>query len=154
MAHLTAESLFERYLWPLYPDDAKADLARARRVDANPGDNPAILAHLDDAARVFESMAPALFGADDPRLDRTDASVHRLSRALTAGRRDAWAARGEPGTADSELFNVIVHGAAYVESLRRGGAQGAGARGGRCGRASSRSSRAQASPTWRCCSGS
>jgi hypothetical protein len=114
MTAFTAESLFERYLWPLYPDDARQDLARARTTDANPAANPGIVAHLGDAARVFEAMAPALFGKDDPKLDRTDASVHRLSRALTRARRDAWASRGVVGTADNELFNVIVHGAAYV----------------------------------------
>ena len=111
---LTAETLFERYLWPLYPDDARRDLALARTTDANPAENPAVLAHLEDAARVFESMAPGLFGKDDPRLDRSDASVHRLSVALTPARRDTWASRGEAGTADNELFNVILHAAAYV----------------------------------------
>ncbi|MDP9002339.1 MAG: hypothetical protein M3O46_19785, partial [Myxococcota bacterium] len=59
--------------------------------------------------------AGRLFGAD-LALDRSDASVHRLSVALTPERRDAWAARGAAGTADSELFNVVVHGAAYVGS--------------------------------------
>jgi hypothetical protein len=114
MATLTAESLFERYLWPLYPEDAKKDLALARSTDANPAGNTAILGHLSDAARVFESMAPALFGSSGLVLDRTDASVHRLSKELTFERRDAWARRGEAGTADNELFNVIVHCAAYV----------------------------------------
>jgi hypothetical protein len=114
MPHVTAETLFERYLWPLYPEDARGDLERARTVDANPAGNPSVRAHLDEAARVFASMAPALFGTDDPRLDFTDASVHRLSVALTPARRDVWAGRGEPGTADNELFNVIVHGAAYI----------------------------------------
>ena len=57
--------------------------------------------------------APALFGAD-LALDRSDESVHRLSAALTTDRRDRWAARGAPGTADNALFNVVVHGAAYV----------------------------------------
>lgn len=114
MPLVTAESLFERFLWPLYPPHAREDLARARSVDANPAGNPGILAHLGDAARIFEAMAPALFGTDDPRLDRTDASVHRLSRAMTGARRDAWASRGAAGTPDSELFNVLVHSAAYV----------------------------------------
>ena len=124
MASLTAEALFERFLWPLYPPDAKEDLARARTVDANPVGNPALLAHIDDAAGVFEKMAVGLFGKDDPRLDRTDASVHRLSVLLTTERRDAWAGRGEPGTADNELFNVAVHAALYVGAcvaLQHGG---------------------------------
>ena len=37
-----------------------------------------------------------------------------MSAALTAERRDRWAARGAAGTADNALFNVVVHGAAYV----------------------------------------
>jgi hypothetical protein len=114
MAHLSAEALFERYLFPLYPDDAARDLALARRTDANPAGNPALMAHLDDAARVFERMAGGVFTGDDLRLDRTDASVHRLSRSLTTARRDEWARRGEAGTADSELFNVVIHAAAYL----------------------------------------
>jgi len=109
---VTAESLFARYFWPLYPPDAR-DLAAARRTDANPGNNPTVLEHLDDAARVFEKMAPAIFG-EDLGLDRSDASVHRLSRAITRERRDVWASRGASGTAECELFNVVVHGAAYV----------------------------------------
>src|SRR5271170_1967352 len=102
---LTAEALFERYLWPVYPEDARADLARARTLDVNPAGNPDVVAHLDDAARVFARMAPGLFGDADPRLDLTDASVHRLSVLLTAARRDLWASRGASGTAGNELFN-------------------------------------------------
>jgi hypothetical protein len=114
MALVTAETLFERYLWPLYPEDARRDLDQARTTDVNPANNPSVVAHLDEAARVFAAMAPGLFGKDDPRLDRTGASVHRLSVVLTPDRRDAWASRGEAGTADNELFNVFVHGAAYL----------------------------------------
>jgi hypothetical protein len=106
----TAEALFRAYLWPLYPPDARDDLATARATDANPAGNPAVLAHLDEAARVFAAH-PEL---RDANLDFTDASVHRLSALLTRERRDAWAARGDAGTPASELFNVIVHGAAYV----------------------------------------
>ena len=109
---VTAESLFRSHFWPLYPEDAR-DLPAVRRTDANPANNPAVLQHLEEAATIFERMAPALLGAD-VGLDRTDASVHRLSRALTRERRDAWAAHGAAGTADSELFNVVIHGAAYV----------------------------------------
>jgi hypothetical protein len=114
MAAVTAESLFETFFWPVYPTDAKVDLERSRKADANPAKNPALFAHIEEAASVFERMAPQLFGDDDPRLDRSDASVHRLSRALTRARRDAWASRGGAPTVESELFNVVVHGAAYV----------------------------------------
>jgi hypothetical protein len=110
---ITAESLFARHFWPLYPADARDDLARARRTDANPGNNPRVLSHLDDAARGFVANARALFG-EDLALDGSDASVHRLSGALTTERRDAWAELGRAGTAESALFNAVVHGAAYV----------------------------------------
>jgi hypothetical protein len=109
----TADALFRAYFLPLYPPDAQADLARARATDANPAANPTIVAHLDDAARVFVEHAPRLFSAP-LTLDFTDASVHRLSAALTRELRDRWAASGEPGTPGSELFNVVVHGAAYI----------------------------------------
>jgi hypothetical protein len=109
----TADALFVAYFLPLYPPDARADLAAARRTDANPAGNPAITAHLDEAAEVFARQAPELLGTSAP-LDFTDESVHRLSAALTAERRDGWATKGKPGTPESELFNVVVHGAAYV----------------------------------------
>ena len=114
MPPVTAESLFEAYFWPLYPEDVRKDLGRARATDANPAGNPALFAHVEDAASVFERMAPKLFAGEDPGLDRSDASVHRLSRVLTRERRDAWSTHGPPGSPESELFNVIVHGAAYV----------------------------------------
>jgi hypothetical protein len=114
---VNAEELFVRFFLPLYPPDARsvADLARARATDANPGGNRFIVAHLDDAADRFTTSARELFDVD-LALDRSDASVHRLSAALTGERRDAWAARGAAGSADNVLFNVAVHGAAYVGS--------------------------------------
>ncbi len=121
---VTAESLFRAFFLPLYPEDARADLSRARATDANPAGSSAILGHLDEAASVFEAAAGRMFDAD-VLLDRTDASIHRLSRAITPERRDAWARSGAPGSADSELFNVVVHGSAYVGAcivLRHGGA--------------------------------
>jgi hypothetical protein len=107
------EELFSLYFLPLYPPDSRADLARARATDANPGRNAALFAHLGEAADRFVANAPALFG-EDLRLDGTDASVHRLSAALTLERRDRWAAQGAAGAANNALFNVVVHGAAYV----------------------------------------
>ncbi len=113
---VTAESLFRDVFLPLYPEDAKGDLGRVRTDDANPANNPAILAHLDDAAIVFAKNAPVLVGATDEnlRLDFTDASVHRLSAALTGALRDRLLGNGAKGTADNALFNFVVHGAAYV----------------------------------------
>lgn len=109
----TAEELFSTHFWPLYPPEAKADLVRARTTDQNPGKNPAVLDHLFHAAEVFAERGQALFD-DDLGLDFSDASVHRLSAALTPERRDRWIARGAAGTPENELFNVVVHGAAYV----------------------------------------
>jgi hypothetical protein len=108
-----AEELFVRYFLGPYPADARADLAHARSTDANPANNGAILAHLDEAATRFAANAATIFGAD-LALDRSDASVHRLSAALTRDRRDRWASEGQAGTAENTLFNVVVHGAAYV----------------------------------------
>jgi hypothetical protein len=108
-----AEQLFVRFFLPLYPPDARASLARTRAEDANPAGNPSLLAHLSDAADGFVGNARALFG-EDLGLDGSDASVHRLSAALTRERRDAWGAQGAPGTAENVLFNVVAHGAAYV----------------------------------------
>lgn len=110
---MDAEDLFRRYFLPLYPADAREDLVRSRSLDVNPGGNQGILMHLNDAAQRFAGNAMALFGAD-LRLDRSDASVHRLGAALTLARRDAWAGSGDPGTTDNLLFNTVVHGAAYV----------------------------------------
>ncbi len=116
---MDAEELFVRFFLPVYPADveagvgAAATVARLRATEANPGNNPSILAHLDDAALRFVANAGALFGAD-LALDRSDESVHRLSAALTVERRDAWASAGRAGTAENLLFNAVVHGASYV----------------------------------------
>lgn len=114
---VSAESLFRDHFLHLYPDDAKGDLARARKVDANPAKNPSILAHLGEAAERFAENAALALGMKDEELalDFTDASVHRLSAALTKERRDrlvAGAAQDAGG--ESELFSFVVHGAAYV----------------------------------------
>jgi hypothetical protein len=112
----TAESLFREWFLPLYPEDAKSDLGRARSVDANPANNLVVLSHLDDAAAVFAENAPVALGlpAAELALDYTDASVHRLSAALTVAQRDRLMAIGAKGTADNALFNLVVHGASYV----------------------------------------
>jgi hypothetical protein len=96
---VTPESLFERFFLPLYPADARADLAAARKTDANPAGNPSIFRHLREAAEIF---------ANKNALDFSDASVHRLSATIDAAKRDEWASR------ENELFNVVVHGSAYL----------------------------------------
>jgi hypothetical protein len=108
-----AEEIFTRFFLPLYPADARLDLARARTLDANPGRNPAVERHLDDAAGHFIANANALFETE-LNLDRSDESVHRLSAQLTRARRDAWIVAGPAGSAENRLFNVVVHGAAYL----------------------------------------
>src|SRR5690606_27451989 len=103
----TAEALFRDVFLPLYPEDAKSDLGRARSTDANPANNPSILAQLAEIADTFVAVAPTALGAPDLALDYSDASVHRLSALLTPDRRDALIEKGELG-------NVVIHGAAYV----------------------------------------
>ena len=110
---ITAESLLTEVFLPLYPPEAAADLAAARVTDANPGSNPAFPEHLADAARVFAGMSHGVFGRD-LGLDFSGASVHRLGAAMNRAWRDALVAKGGLGAADCELFNVVVHGAAYV----------------------------------------
>lgn len=113
---MTAETLFREFFLPLYPEEARRDLGRARTEDRNPAGNPNILAQLDDAARTFASVAPLALGVPEAELglDFSDASVHRLSRALTPERRERLAGEGARGTAESAFFNFVVHGAAYV----------------------------------------
>jgi hypothetical protein len=111
----TAERLFERYFWPLYPDDTKRDLGRARTVDANPAGNVHILRSFDEVAETFVGMAESAFGTKDLSLDGSDASVHRLSAALDRERRDRWTRERGPDGA-SLLTHVVVHGAVYVGS--------------------------------------
>jgi hypothetical protein len=113
---LTAETLFREWFLPLYPEDARSDLGRARSTDVNPANNPAVVAHLDDAAAIFAANAPVALGlpAEQLGLDYSDASVHRLSAALTVAQRDRLLAMGAKGTADNALFNLVVHGASYI----------------------------------------
>lgn len=120
---LTAAKLFERFFAPAYPEDALADLERARATDANPAGNPSILAQIDHAAEVFARLAPMAFGAPDLALDYSDASVHRLGAALTRERRDRWIEEaspqggtggGPPGRPASMLVTIVTHGALYV----------------------------------------
>jgi hypothetical protein len=118
----SAEEIFRRVFAPLYPPDALENLALARTTDANPANNPHVLAHLDEAAEIFAANAKELFG-EDLALDFSDASVHRLGAAITRARRDAWLARPDVGTADSPVVHLVVHGTAYVGAcaIRGGG---------------------------------
>jgi hypothetical protein len=110
---LTPLRLFERYFWSLYPEDVRADLARARATDANPAGNPHILRSLDEIAETFVRLAPSAFAEADLGLDGSDASVHRLAMAIDRDKRDRWAAERGPDGAPL-LTHIVVHGAVYV----------------------------------------
>ena len=109
----SAQTLFERFFLPLYPEDARGDLARAPPTHPNPAQNPRILAELDAIADVFARLAPPALGAPDLVLDRSDASVHRLGALLTRERRDAWLAPDAAGGLPA-IVNLVTHGAVYV----------------------------------------
>jgi hypothetical protein len=108
----TAQTIFERYFLPLYPPDSRANLDAARTTDANPGDNPSILAQIGDIARTFAELAPAAFDEPGLALDLSDASVHRLGVLLTAEVRDRWLKM--PSDGPPLLAQVVIHGAIYV----------------------------------------
>jgi hypothetical protein len=116
MAELTTDKLFSRYFLPLYPEDARTSLeglAQARSTDANPGQNPAVLARAEEAALAFSKLAPAAFDAPSLALDFTDESVHRMGALLTRERRDAWLT--DPGAGElPTIVNMAIHGALYV----------------------------------------
>ncbi len=121
---VTAQSLFQTYFSPLYPIDCR-DLERVRSLDVNPARNPSLVRNLDEAADVFVKLAAPTLGLapEELRLDGSDASVHRLSAALSPITRDRLMTSGAAGTPDSSLFQIVVHGAAYVGAcvVRRGG---------------------------------
>lgn len=104
MQKVTAESLFSRWFLPHYPEGT--DLAQIRREDANPANNPNVTAQLRDIAERFALLAPQQL---EVTCDFSVASVHHLGRALTRAWRDR-VLETDPET----LFNVVVHGAAYV----------------------------------------
>lgn len=115
---VTTESLFREVFLPLYPADVAQDLARARREDANPAQNPHILAHLTDAAERFAQLAKQHL-PEDPECDFTPASVHRLGEQLTRGWRDRLL-EGDRET----LAQFVIHGAAYLGEVIVRHAQG------------------------------
>lgn len=108
---LDAERLFTELFLPLYPPDV--ELERLRRTDANPARNPNVLAALHETARVFARLAPEALGAPGLELDGTDASVHRLSAALTREARDRLLVAKSPGEPPL-LVHVVLHGTAYL----------------------------------------
>lgn len=111
MATLTPDDLFERWFWPHYPPDVRADPARYRHLDANPGKNPALAATLSDAAALFVANAPKLLGIA-PTWDA--AGVGTLARALDRATRDRLLAESDPGDPGNPFFNTVVHAALFV----------------------------------------
>lgn len=107
---MTAERLFKKVFHGLYPPNA--DLAKIRATDANPSNNPGILAGLDETAALFAKLAPEALGVPDLVLDRSDASVHRLAPLLTLERRAKLLE--QPTAAPPLLAHVVIHGAVYV----------------------------------------
>lgn len=111
-AKLDAERLFREQFLALYPPGES--LEAIRRTDANPANNPAIFAALDETADLFAQLAPEALDAPDLVLDFTDASVHRLAPLLTAKARDRlFERRTRPG--EPPLFiHFVIHGVLYV----------------------------------------
>lgn len=108
----TPETLFATLFLPLYPPEVRKNLAAARSEDANPANNPAILAQLGETGAIFARLAAEAFG-EDLQLDGSDASVHRLGAALTQERRDKWLSEVGPDGVPL-LVHIVIHGAAYV----------------------------------------
>jgi hypothetical protein len=107
----SAQAWFERWFLPQYPPEVRAEYHRALERDANPANNPSILAHLTEAAELFVRNAPGLLGVE---LTFDGAGVARFGRALDRARRDRWAAASAPGDPNGLLFNAVVHGAIFV----------------------------------------
>ncbi len=109
----SVEALAATLLAPLYP---RAHLERHRELsslDANPGGNPRFVETMEETSRVFARLAGHALGRDGLSLDEGDASVHRLSDALTRDARDRLI--GERGPDGAPLLaHLLVHGVAYV----------------------------------------
>lgn len=111
MAPVTAESLFARFFWPLYPPDVRAEPERFRDEDANPAGNPRLAIPLAHAAEILVTNAPGLLGVP-LTLDATGVAV--LARALDRGTRDRLLATSDPTDPGNPFFNTVVHAAAFV----------------------------------------
>lgn len=108
----TPETLFRTLLLPVYPADVLEDLDAARATDANPAKNPLFFRELADTAKRFAKLAPeALSG--ELTLDGSDASIRRLSSAMTREARDRMVREKGPEGAPLLLY-FVIHAAAYV----------------------------------------
>ena len=106
---VTPETIFREVFLPHYPPGTS--LESVRRTDANPGKNPEILHAIDETALVFAGLAEEALG-ESLELDGSDASIHRLSRALTAAARDSLYSRRHAG--ERLLLLFVAHAAIYV----------------------------------------
>ena len=112
-APLTAERLFREQFLPSYPPGVS--LEALRRTDANPANNPAIVRAAVETAELFAKLAPEALGRKDLALDFSDASVNRLSAAMTSEARERlFASRPAPGE-PSLLVHFVAHGALYLD---------------------------------------
>lgn len=109
----SAEALFRRFFLPLYPPELRHDLARVRTTDANPANNPRVLAQLEAIASTFAGLAGEALGRD-LALDFSDASVHRLASALTRSARDALIVPVDRAGQIPPIVQLCTHGALYV----------------------------------------
>jgi len=112
----SAQALFQGVFWPLYPAEARRDLAAVRESFLNPANDCFLTELIDEIAEAFKFLAPSLLGLDADALDDTDASVHRLGDALTRSRRDSLLNERTVGTHRTPLLAMIaIHGTLYVE---------------------------------------
>jgi len=111
---LTTERLFREQFLPLYPPGV--DLATLRSTDANPANNPALLFVAEETAQLFAKLAPEALSRPDLELDFSDASVHRLSAALTTECREQLLAPAPVGK-PSLFVHFVSHGALYLGAV-------------------------------------
>jgi hypothetical protein len=109
---LSAERLFSEHFLPLYPPGSSLDAIR--RTDANPAGNPRILEAIEETSALFAKLAPEALDAPSLALDFSDASIHRLSQAVTRVARDGLAARRSGPGEPSLLVHFVIHGSLYV----------------------------------------
>lgn len=112
---LSAKRLFDRVFWPLYPPDAREHLSSGQPAPVIAANDSSILLVIDDIADIFSRITPGLLNLPDEALDGSDASVHRLSHALTRQTRDRLLAEttiGEPRV--PMLAMLCIHGALYL----------------------------------------
>ena len=109
----SVDALTRTLLLPLYPEAHLARHAERAATDANPAGNPRFAEAMAETARVFARLAGPALGRDDLELDDGDASVHRLSDALTRSARDRLLTERGPDGAPL-LAHLVVHGVAYV----------------------------------------